>query len=123
MPSYAHLNPPRWKESRCIRETMLLYVDDPAARKALRRVGSLIYDWAVETTGLPDPESSTRRELRAAAKELRHIQGYLVSIADEPEASVLNRSDTELAYFAGDLAEDVQALGQAIEDKLKGDRR
>ena len=82
MPSCPYPTPPSWVEADSIRETLLLLLDDPADREALRRVGWLLHDMAVETTRDPGEESSTRAELRAAAADLRHTGGYLFNVVD-----------------------------------------
>ena len=36
---------PPWNESASFRETMLIFVDDPAAREAIREAGRVLSTW------------------------------------------------------------------------------
>jgi len=60
MPSCPYPTPPSWVEAASIRETLLLLLDDPADREALRHVDRLLHDMAVETTRDPGEESARR---------------------------------------------------------------
>jgi hypothetical protein len=122
MPSYRKSTaPPPWNESDTIRETTLLVIDDEADREALRHVGRLLYDLAVETTRLPGKErgeSITGAELRAAAAELRFVEGFLGMVRRSGEESDLQPADDALARFAARMARKVGALAEEIERKL-----
>jgi hypothetical protein len=107
-----------WNEADSIRETTLLVIDDPQDREALRRVGRLLYNLAVETTTMPGNESITRSELRAAAAELRFVEGFLGMVRRSAEESALAAADDALARFAGKLARRVGALAASIEGRL-----
>lgn len=72
--------PPPWEESDSFRETTLQLLDSRKDRTALRRVGRLLHDLALEATRDPGDESSTRAELRAAAADLRYTSGYLFNV-------------------------------------------
>jgi hypothetical protein len=68
----------RWPRRDSFRETTLIWIADAADREALRRVGRLIHDLALEATQEPsDPgeKSQTRAELGAVVAELRHLEG------------------------------------------------
>jgi hypothetical protein len=121
MPDRPEFIPPPWNEADSIRETTLLVVDDPADREALRRVGRLLYGLAVETTHLPDigsGETISGSELRAAAAELRFVEGFLAMVGRSREESSLTGEDEALARFAGRLARKVGALAERIEERL-----
>jgi len=121
MPSSAKSTPLPWNEADTIRETTLLVIDDPEDREALRRVGRLLYNLAVEATDLPGDESGesvTGAELRAAGAELRFAEGFLAMVGRSREASSLASEDEALARFAGRLARKVGALAERIEEKL-----
>lgn len=124
MPSLQKSIPPSqpWDESDTIRETTLLVVDDPDDREALRRVGRLLYNLAVETTRLPDirdgGESIAHSELRAAAAEARFLEGFLRMVERSAEESGLDADEEALARFAGRMARKVGALAERIEGKL-----
>ena len=119
MPGSPYPTPPSWVEADSIRETLLLLLDDPADREALRHVGRLLHDMAVETTRDPGEESSTRAELRAAAADLRYTGGYLFNvIRRSAEWCSLDADDEKLARFAGKLSRQVGALVEKIERRL-----
>ena len=110
--------PPPWNEADTIRETTLLLIDDPEDREALRRVGRLLYNLAVETTAMAAGESETRRELRAAAAEARFLEGFLGMVRSSAEESSLQAEDEALARFAGRVGRKVGALAEQIEEEL-----
>jgi hypothetical protein len=121
MPGSPQSIPPSWNESESFRETTLIWIADAADREALRRVGRLIHDLALEATREPsDPgePSQTRAELGAVVAELRHLEGYLAMVGREAEESTLEPDDDALAHFAGKLAGRVGALVEKIERRL-----
>jgi hypothetical protein len=121
MPGSPQSNAPPWNEADTIRETTLLVIDEPEDREALRRVGRLLYDLAVETTRLPDirgGETISGSELRAAAAELRFVEGFLAMVGRSPEEAGLQPAEEALARFAGRLARKVGALAERIEERL-----
>jgi len=119
MPSCPYPTPPSWVEADSIRETLLLLLDDPADREALRHVGRVLHDMAVETTRDPGEESSTRAELRAAAADLRYTGGYLFNvIRRSAEWCSLDADDEKMARFAGKISRQVGALVDKIERRL-----
>jgi hypothetical protein len=111
--------PPPWIEADSFRETTLQNFDDPQARDALRQVGRLLYDLAVETTRQVTGEASvTRAELRAIAADLRYTGGYLAMVGRSAEECSLSVTDEALARFAGKLAGQVGALVESIDGEL-----
>jgi hypothetical protein len=119
MPSCPYPTPASWVEADSIRETLLLLLDDPADREALRQVGRLLHDMAVETTRKPGEESSTRAELRAAAADLLYTSGYLFNVIRRSvEWCSLDADDEKLARFAGKISRRVGALVEKIERRL-----
>ncbi|HVR06689.1 MAG TPA: hypothetical protein VMW75_01460 [Thermoanaerobaculia bacterium] len=119
MPSYTKSNPP-WNESDSFRETTLQLFDDPTDREAVRHMGRVLYDLAVETSrDLGGEGSVTRAELRAVAADLRHTGGYLLHvIRRSAKECSLDESDERLARFAGKVGRKVRALAAAIEGRL-----
>jgi hypothetical protein len=98
---------------------MLAFIDDPAAREAVREAGRVLYDLAVEASrGISQEGSATRAELRAAQADLRHLHGYFGSIGQEGERSSLSADDEALSRFAGRLAGQLASLVVAIERTL-----
>jgi hypothetical protein len=111
--------PPSWVEADSICETTLYLFDRRRDRTALRRVGRLLHDLALEAAREPGEESATRAELRAAAADLRHTGGYLFNvIRRSAEWCSLDESDERLAYFAGKISRQVAALVEKIERRL-----
>ena len=102
--------PPPWNEADSIRETTLICLDDPEDREAVRQVGRLLYNLAVETTRFPGNESVTHAEMRAAAAELR--------FTESAEDSALAPPDNRLAHFAAYIARKVGALASVLEERL-----
>jgi hypothetical protein len=119
MPDRPESIPPPWNESDSFRETTLIWINDPDDREALRRVGRLIYDLAIEATSYePAEPSQTRAELSAALADLRYLEGYLAAVGREAEESTLEPEDDALSHFAGRLAGQVGSLAAAIEKVL-----
>ncbi|HLW79226.1 MAG TPA: hypothetical protein VKU44_06465 [Terriglobia bacterium] len=119
MPSYADVTPPPWNESDSFRETALQLFDRAEDREALRQVGRVLYDLAVETTRELGGESSiTRAELRAIAADLRYTGGYCAMVGRSAQESSLEAADDKLARFAGKLGRRVGVLVQKIEERL-----
>ena len=115
------MTPKPWNEADTIRETTLLVIDDEAEREALRRVGRLLYGLAVEVTRLPDigdGESIAHSELRAAAAELRFLEGFLAMVGRAREESSLPDDEEALSRFAGRMARKGGALAERIEERL-----
>jgi len=112
--------PPGWNESAAFRETTLRLFTQPEDLAALRHVGEMFHDYALELCGTwpDDGLSATRSELRAAAADLRHLQGFLFSVYKSADESELSVTDDALARFAGTLAGDVARAAEAIEREL-----
>ena len=118
MPSWPKSTPPPWNEADSFRETTLSCFDDERDREALRQVGRLLYHLALEGTRRPADESLTRVDLRAAAADLRYLEGFLLAVERQAEDSSLPPEDEALARFAGKLASRVSALVESIEEEL-----
>src|ERR1700680_3162524 len=119
MPSSPYPTPPSWVEADSIRETTLHLFDHRKDRTALRRVGRLLHDLALEATREPGEESATRAELRAAAADLLYTSGYLFNvIRRSADWCSLDADKEKLARFAGKLARQVGALVEKIERRL-----
>src|ERR1700724_4575082 len=117
MPSLPQSIPPIWEEeSDSFRETTLMLFDDPADRDAVRRVGWVLHDLALEASREPGEESTVRAELRAAAADLRFTGRYLFNvIRRSAEWCSLDADDDKMARFAGKLSRKVAALVKKIE--------
>jgi hypothetical protein len=118
MPGYTDVTSPPWNESDSFRETTLQLLNDPADREAVRQVGRVLYDLALEASSNQGGESATRTELRAIAADLRYTGGYCAMVGREARECSLDAADEALARFAGKLAGRVGTLVAAIEERL-----
>jgi hypothetical protein len=113
-------DPDSWEAFPVFRETFLMYVTPLGYSTALRVIGQMLYDLVLEPPiEWPEwGESATRREMRAAAADLRHVQGFLASIGQERKVSSLSTGDKKLSKFAGDTARVLNQIANRIERKL-----
>ncbi|HEY6322156.1 MAG TPA: hypothetical protein VJA16_11420 [Thermoanaerobaculia bacterium] len=119
MPSYPDVTAPPWIEADSFRETTIQNFDDPEHREALRQVGRMLYDMAVEASRELGGESSvTRAELRAVAADLRYASGYCAMVARAAVECSLDAKEERLARFAGKVGRRVGALVELIEERL-----
>ncbi len=81
----------------------------------------MLHESALEMAryGPPGGESATCEELRAAAADLRHLQGFLAAVARGREESELSPADEELAELAARQAEAVADLAEVLERALR----
>jgi hypothetical protein len=111
--------PSPWNESAAFRETTLRLFTKPEDRAALVHLGAMLHDMAIETAPYgPDPESATHGEMRAAAADLRHLEGFLATVRRSADESALVPADEALARFAGEQAAAVGMLAELIEGEL-----
>jgi hypothetical protein len=115
-------NPDAWEAFPVFRETFLMYVTPIGYYAALRAAGEMLYSLLLETPAeWPGwPESSTRTEMRAAAADLRHLQGFLRSVGDERRVSSLDAEDAYLSMTAGKLSSQLGRMAGWIEKELAG---
>ena len=98
------LTPAGWKtESFGFRETFLQLFTQPGHATALTLISIMFHEYAMESARhWPDPgESPTRREVSAAAADLRWLAGYLAAIGREKEQSSLGPVDQALSALTG----------------------
>jgi hypothetical protein len=60
----------------------------------------------------------THAEIRAAAAEMRFIEGFLRSVRQSADDSALPPADNRLAHFAAYVARKVGALAAVLEERL-----
>jgi len=112
--------PTTWNESSGFRETSLRNFDNPEDRAALRHIGAMLYDLALETTrAVPGEESPTRAEMRAVAADLRYVEGFLLMMRQSADESELGVMDDALARFGAEVAAGVGNLAASIERELR----
>lgn len=109
-----------WESYPVFRESFLLYISEPKFNAALRTAAEHFFSMMLETYDRwPEwPESSTRMELRAAAADMRHLQGFLASIGQERHLSSLDKADARLSKHASKLARLLNQAATTLENKL-----
>jgi hypothetical protein len=114
------LTPAGWDESAGFRETFLYHFDDSEDSRALRHRARWLHEACLELARYAPPsgESATREELRAAAADLRHLQGFLAAVARCREESELPPADAELAAQAARQAEALASVAEILEKLL-----
>lgn len=112
--------PSTWEDREGFRETLLFHFTRPGDAEAMRRFGTVLYDWALESSAAwPTwPEGVTRSELRAAAADLRHLEGFLASVGQEHRVSDLGFEESTLSRFAARQAREVGRIADRIEKEL-----
>ncbi len=114
------VNPSTWEDREGFRETLLLHFRRPGDADAMRHFGAMLYDAALASAKeWPDwPESPTRAELRAAAADLRHLEGFLAATGQEHAVASLPWQDARLSRFAARQAAEVARIAHRIEQEL-----
>ncbi|HYH47422.1 MAG TPA: hypothetical protein VEG34_17205 [Thermoanaerobaculia bacterium] len=119
-PAPQALTPAGWEESAGFRETFLYHYQAPADHQALRHLSRILHEAVLEMARYAPPtgESATREELRTAAADLRHLQGFLATVARGQEESELPPADADLAALAARQAEALASVAAALEQAL-----
>lgn len=119
-PSPSAVDPGRFEDFPTFRETFLSVFTEPTYNTALRVVGNLIFELALEYRGQwPDhPEGVIRSDLRALVADLRVIQGHLESLADPGNVSPNNAQEESHLAMAGRIATDVRHAADTLEQEL-----
>jgi hypothetical protein len=114
-------DPDSWEKLPAFRQTFLMYVTPPGFAAALQGLGEMLYSLILDTpTEWPGwTESATRTELRAAAADLRHLQGFLGAVGREKEVSSLSPEDAYLSLIAGKLSRQLGRAAGWIERELQ----
>jgi hypothetical protein len=113
-------DPFAWERLPAFRQTFLMYVTPPGFAAALQGMGEMLYSLILDTPAeWPGwAESSTRTELRAAAADLRHLQGFLGSVGRERDVSSLGPEDAYLSMMAGKISRQIGKAAEWIEREL-----
>jgi hypothetical protein len=109
-----------WDESAAFRETTLQHFTEPGHAEVLRRFGALCHDMALELAPVwpVPPGSGVALQLRAAAADLRFLQGYLAFAGRDRHMSSLSPEDDALARLAEGWAADLAKIAEAIEQAI-----
>jgi hypothetical protein len=120
--------PPRilpevWEDFPAFRESFLMYFTEPPGNAALRVLGRMLHEMALECSHLwPDwPEGTVTTELRAALADLRQLQGFLGAVGQEEETASLGQGDTYLSRLAARQAGELARIGDQIEQAIGGE--
>jgi len=110
--------PNRWEDFAVFRETFLVYFSELKDNAALRAFGNLILEMTQEYwEHWPDqPEGWLRSNLRAVAADLRHAEGFLVTLSNDPPEE--DRFEAYLCRMALRLSQDVAKVAEAIDQEL-----
>lgn len=97
-----------WEDAFGFRETALWPLAGSADAQALRDLGVLVYAYARESQGgeVQLPESSTRREVRAAARDLLYLSEFTAQTAA--------LADGSLATALGTLVQRLEGVAQSF---------
>jgi hypothetical protein len=114
------VDPGRFEDFPAFRESFLAIFTMPEHNAALRAVGGLIFEMALEFRGYwpSQPEGSLRTELRALVADLRVAQGHLASLGDSEASSPSSRQEAHHVRVSARLAVDIGAVADALEAEL-----
>lgn len=117
VPDTTPLIPPGWDESAGFRETFLYQFQQPEDLEALRHLAHKLHESELEMKpyGPQTPGSATREEIRAAAADLRHLQGFLGAVVRSWEDGDLAPEDAALAALAAGQARAVAGVAAVLE--------
>jgi hypothetical protein len=109
--------PEGWAESAAFRETSLQYFTQPDDADRLRAFGGWLHDRALESaTRWPVPPGyGVALQLRAAAADLRFLQGYLTQAGHDRHMSSLAPEEEALAHLAERQAAEVARIAEILE--------
>ena len=109
--------PHTWENGIGFHEALLrLFAPEDAA--ALRRLGQMLYEYALGIENGPNPESLTRRELRAALVDLELLRDYLVDLGLKVERTNLEFDEARLCVLAAECGEGVRRIVDAVKAGL-----
>jgi hypothetical protein len=108
------IDPQDWEDFAVFRETFLAYFTRPKHAAALRVVGELLFEMTLASWGeWPDqPEGLLRGQLRAVVADLRHLEGFLVTLTEapspDPYEGALHRMSLLMARRLASVAEHIE---------------
>ncbi len=115
------IEPKDWNRFIVLREMFLADITDPVHNAALRLVTDLVHSSIFEESDdWPElPHALLRQQLLGVLADLRVLEGYLTSRAQEEVNSVLDTYETALARLAGAWALRVRDLADEMEAELR----
>jgi hypothetical protein len=117
------LDPDAFERYEGFRETTLAYFTEPEDNRALRHLGEMLFDKALESIrhGPIEPEGMFFQQARAAVADLRHLQGFLAHLDRERVDSALTKAEDRISMVCGRLAGQIKRAADAL-DKAIGPR-
>lgn len=117
------VDPERWAEHAVFRETFLLDFTDPAHGAALRAFGALLDELERDAASLRPSGPHLLYVLRAAAGDLRQLQGFLAATAADIADGLdpdwpRDKPELRLARLAQRIARRVAKVADAIDQGL-----
>ncbi len=111
------IDPPSWEAFPVFRETFLAYFTRPKHAAALRGMGDLLFEMTLASWDeWPDqPEGLIRGQLRAVVADLRHLEGFLVTLTETPSADPYEGALHRVALRA---SREIASAAEQIEGKL-----
>jgi hypothetical protein len=111
------VDPAKWEDFPVFRETFLVYFTLPHHNAALRVVGNLLLDMTLASWGdWPDqPEGWLRGQLRAVVADLRHLEGFLVTLTESPSPDPYEGALHRTAVL---MSREIASVAEHIEKKL-----
>src|SRR6185295_16710472 len=112
-----HFDPMEWEDFAVFRETFLSYFTLPEHAAALRVVGKLLFDMTLAASEKwpEQAEGWLRGELRAVVADLRHLEGFLVTLTESPSADPYEGALHRTAVL---MSRKLASVAEQIEDKL-----
>ncbi len=119
-PNPPAVSPARFEDFPAFRETFLAVFTDPTYNAALREVGNMVFEMALEYRGYwPDQmEGHIRSELRAAVADLRFVQGHLASLGNPEMTSPNTPQEERHASVSARLAVAIADIADTLESEL-----
>jgi len=116
----ATIAPPRFEDFEGLRETSLAPFTDRRTNAALRVVGSLLYELALEHAQYwpREPDGAFRHQARAVLADLRHLEGWLAHLDQERESSALTAEEDRLSTLCGTFIPALKSIGDALEFEI-----
>ena len=111
------IDPPKWEDFAVFRETFLAYFTVPKHAAALRVVGEMLFEMTLASWGeWPDqPEGLLRGQLRAVVADLRHLEGFLVTLTEAPSPDPYEGALHRTALL---MSREIASVAEHIEGKL-----
>jgi len=113
-------DPSEWEEMEGFRHTFLIHFTPPGLAAALRQVGRVLYDAALEIAGRW-PRSRNlpvHEQVLAGAADLRFLEGFFGMVGRESEESSLARAEIGISHLSIEYAAAAGALATRIEQDL-----